>query len=145
MIDRHFTGTASRIGGVGLDVLARETLARHLRAYPEAETLLPVGGVYAWRRGGEHHQWNPESIAKLQHAVRHGGRQTYDEWAAEMNETSARRASLRGLIGFKFPENGGIAARRGRAGDARSSSASRPARCRSARCRARRTRRSRSP
>ena len=106
VIDRHFTGTASRIGGVGIDVLARETLARHLRAYPEAETLLPVGGVYAWRRGGEHHQWNPESIAKLQHAVRHGGRQSYDEWAAEMNEASARRASLRGLIGFKFPDAG---------------------------------------
>ena len=103
VIDRHFTGTASRIGGVGIDVLARETLARHLRAYPEAETLLPVGGVYAWRRGGEHHQWNPESIAKLQHAVRHGGRQAYDEWAAEMNEASARRASLRGLIGFRSP------------------------------------------
>ena len=106
VIDRHFTGTASRIGGIGIDVLARETLARHLRAYPEAETLLPVGGVYAWRRGGEHHQWNPESIAKLQHAVRHGGRQSYDEWAAEMNEASARRASLRGLIGFKFPDAG---------------------------------------
>ena len=108
VIDRHFTGTASRIGGVGIDVLARETLARHVRAYPEAETLLPVGGVYAWRRGGEHHQWNPESIAKLQHAVRHGGRQTYDEWAEEMNESSARRASLRGLLGFRFPENGGV-------------------------------------
>ena len=108
VIDRHFTGTASRIGGVGIDVLARETLARHLRAYPEAETLLPVGGVYAWRRGGEHHQWNPESIAKLQHAVRHGGRQSYDEWAAEMNDASARRASLRGLIGFRYPDDGGI-------------------------------------
>ena len=116
VIDRHFTGTASRIGGVGIDVLARETLARHLRAYPEAEGLLPVGGVYAWRRGGEHHQWNPESIAKLQHAVRHGGRQTYDEWAAEMNESSARRASLRGLIGFKFPEERNPARGR-RAGD----------------------------
>ena len=51
LVERHFTGTASRIGGIGIDVLARETLARHLRAYPEAGTLLPVGGVYAWRRG----------------------------------------------------------------------------------------------
>jgi glutamate synthase domain-containing protein 2/glutamate synthase domain-containing protein 1/glutamate synthase domain-containing protein 3 len=108
VIDRHFTGTASRIGGVGIDVLARETLARHLRAYPEAEELLPVGGVYAWRRNGEHHQWNPQAIAKLQHAVRHGGRPTYDEWAAEMNEANARRASLRGLIGLRFAEDGGI-------------------------------------
>ena len=143
VIDRHFTGTASRIGGVGIDVLARETLARHLRAYPEAETLLPVGGVYAWRRGGEHHQWNPESIAKLQHAVRHGGRQTYDEWAAEMNEASARRASLRGLIGFRSPTTAASTSTRS-SRRPRSSSASPPARCRWGRCRARRTRRSRS-
>jgi glutamate synthase domain-containing protein 2/glutamate synthase domain-containing protein 1/glutamate synthase domain-containing protein 3 len=101
LVERHFTGTASRIGGIGLDVLARETLQRHLRAYPDAETLLPAGGVYAWRRSGEHHQWNPSAVAKLQHAVRHGGRPTYDEWAREVNEDDARRASLRGLIGFK--------------------------------------------
>ena len=114
LVERHFTGTASRIGGIGLDVLARETLQRHLRAYPGAESLLPVGGVYAWRRDGEHHQWSPGAIAKLQHAVRHGGRQTYDEWAREINEDAARRASLRGLIGFK--QAGADPARRGRAG-----------------------------
>jgi glutamate synthase domain-containing protein 2/glutamate synthase domain-containing protein 1/glutamate synthase domain-containing protein 3 len=108
LVDRHFTGTASRIGGIGMDVLARETLMRHLRGYPEAEELLPVGGVYAWRRDGEHHQWSPTAIAKLQHAVRHGGRQDYAEWAAEMNESWSRRASLRGLLGFKFRDDGGI-------------------------------------
>ncbi|MCW3025126.1 MAG: gltB, partial [Solirubrobacterales bacterium] len=71
LIDRHFTGTASRIGGVGLDVLATEALERHGRAYPVAhDELLPVGGVYAWRRDGEHHMWNPETIALVQHAVR---------------------------------------------------------------------------
>ena len=71
LIDRHFTGTASRIGGIGLDVLAREALDRHARAWPGShEDLLPVGGVYAWRRDGEHHMWNPETIALLQHAVR---------------------------------------------------------------------------
>jgi glutamate synthase (NADPH/NADH) large chain/glutamate synthase (ferredoxin) len=59
LIERHFTGTASRIGGIGLDVLARETLDRHAARVPEAAELLPVGGVYAWRRDGEHHQWNP--------------------------------------------------------------------------------------
>ena len=64
LIDRHFAGTASRIGGIGLDVLARETLDRHARAYPRAsEDLLPVGGIYAWRRDGEKHMWNPETIA----------------------------------------------------------------------------------
>ncbi len=108
MVERHFTGTASRIGGIGLDVLARETLARHLRAYPDASELLPVGGIYAWRRDGEHHQWNPGAIAKLQHAVRHGGQEGYDEWAAEMNESSTRRASLRGLIGLRFADDGGV-------------------------------------
>src|SRR6202035_3169291 len=75
LIDAHFTGTASRIGGVGLEVLATEALERHGRAYPAAhDKLLPVGGVYAWRRDGEHHMWNPETIALLQHAVRETGR-----------------------------------------------------------------------
>ena len=71
LIDKHFTGTASRIGGVGVAALAREALERHARAYPMAQDpLLPVGGVYAWRRDGEHHIWNPETIALVQHAVR---------------------------------------------------------------------------
>ena len=71
LIDTHFTGTASRIGGIGVDALATEALERHARAYPAArDELLPVGGVYAWRRDGEHHQWNPETIALVQHAVR---------------------------------------------------------------------------
>jgi glutamate synthase domain-containing protein 2/glutamate synthase domain-containing protein 1/glutamate synthase domain-containing protein 3 len=108
VIDRHFTGTASRIGGIGLDVLARETLSRHLRAYPKAGELLPAGGIYAWRRDGEHHQWNPKAITRLQHAVRHSGRPGYDEWAAEMNEDSARRAALRGLLGLRFADDGGV-------------------------------------
>ncbi len=74
LVDRHFTGTASRIGGIGIATLAEETLARHARAYPGSpDELLPVVGIYAWRRDGEHHQWNPETIALLQHAVRHGG------------------------------------------------------------------------
>src|SRR3954471_22711476 len=72
LIKRHFTGTASRIGGIGAEVLAQEALDRHARAYPRelSGDLLPVGGVYAWRRDGEHHMWNPETIALLQHAVR---------------------------------------------------------------------------
>ena len=108
LVDEHFTGTASRIGGIGIDVIARETLHRHALAYPETATLLPVGGRYAWRRDGEAHQWSPATVAKLQHAVRHGGRQTYDEWAREVNEQATRRCSLRGLLGFKFDPDGGI-------------------------------------
>ncbi len=71
LIDQHFTGTASRIGGVGLDVLSTEAMERHFRAYPRTpRDLLPVGGVLQWRRDGELHVWNPDTIAKLQHAVR---------------------------------------------------------------------------
>src|SRR5215211_3832303 len=106
LIDRAFAGTASRIGGIEIDVLAAETLEKHSRAYPQPDTLLPVGGVYAWRREGEHHMWNPETIALLQHSVRHGGRPTYEEYARLVNEDAAARATLRGLLRFKeLPED----------------------------------------
>src|SRR5688500_14105065 len=106
LIDRAFVGTASRIGGIEIDVLAAETLEKHRRAYPRADALLPVGGVYAWRREGEHHMWNPETIALLQHAVRHGGRPTYEEYARLVNEDAGRRATLRGLLQFEeLPED----------------------------------------
>ncbi|HEX4838756.1 MAG TPA: glutamate synthase large subunit [Solirubrobacteraceae bacterium] len=121
LIDRHFTGTASRIGGVGLDVLAVEALERHARAYPAPhDDLLPVGGVYAWRRDGEHHMWNPETIALVQHAVRSANGnvgaalagdahasvevrdspafEKYREYAAAVNDDAARKATLRGLL-----------------------------------------------
>jgi glutamate synthase domain-containing protein 2/glutamate synthase domain-containing protein 1/glutamate synthase domain-containing protein 3 len=128
LIDHHFTGTASRIGGIGLDVLAIEALERHARAYPAAQDdLLPVGGVYAWRRDGEHHMWNPETIALVQHAVRSANGnvaaalegdsgahaevrdspafQKYREYAASVNEDAARKATLRGLLRIG-PERG---------------------------------------
>jgi glutamate synthase (NADPH) large chain len=184
LIDRYFTGTTSRIGGIGLDVLAREALVRHALAFPrrgadaipseeaartgraaaphidpvpapaeaplaadgsaadgaasvhltgheaddalheldiegssEAEaatapqspngaaaapaaTRLPVGGVHAWRRDGEHHQWNPETIATVQHAVRYGGTPAYEQFSRLANDESQRRATLRGLLQF---------------------------------------------
>ncbi len=72
VIDHHFTGTASRIGGVGLDEISTEAMERHFRAYPRTQReLLPVGGVMQWRRDGELHVWNPDTVAKLQHAVGH--------------------------------------------------------------------------
>ncbi|MDQ2894344.1 MAG: glutamate synthase large subunit [Actinomycetota bacterium] len=118
VIDRHFTGTASRIAGVGLGVLATEALERHFRAYPRTgRDLLPVGGVLQWRRDGELHIWNPDTIASLQHAVRaaataNGGQtvdqrdpqRTYDEFARQANEESTRRAALRGLMSFRYAE-----------------------------------------
>jgi glutamate synthase (NADPH/NADH) large chain/glutamate synthase (ferredoxin) len=102
LVEQHFTGTPSRIGGIGLAELAEGALVRHARAYPEsADALLPVAGLYAWRRDGEHHQWNPETIALLQHAVRGGGRPTYEQFAAAVNADSARRSTLRGLLRFR--------------------------------------------
>ncbi len=110
LVDLHFTGTASRIGGIGLDTLARMALSRHDRAYPGgADTPLPIVGLYAWRRDGEHHQWNPETIATLQHAVRAGGWESYESYAAEVNADATRRRTLRGLLRFRLPEQGGIA------------------------------------
>jgi glutamate synthase (NADPH/NADH) large chain/glutamate synthase (ferredoxin) len=105
LVERHFTGTPSRIGGIGLHDLAEGALVRHARAYPGThDELLPVVGLYAWRRGGEHHQWNPETIALLQHAVRGGGRPTYEQFAELVNADSARRSTLRGLLRFKDRE-----------------------------------------
>ncbi|MGA2321482.1 MAG: glutamate synthase large subunit [Solirubrobacteraceae bacterium] len=131
LVDTHFTGTASRIGGVGLEVLAAEALERHARAYPAPhDELLPVGGVYAWRRDGEHHMWNPETIALVQHAVRaangdvdaalKGDRRAheavrespafekYREYARRVNEDAARKATLRGLLEIGTGERGPI-------------------------------------
>jgi len=103
VIDRYFTGTASRLGGVGLTVLAQEALTRHARGYPEKAQPepLPVGGQYAWRRDGERHMWNPDTIALLQHSVRHGGAEAYAEYAREVNADAARRATLRGLLAIR--------------------------------------------
>ena len=102
LIDRHFTGTASRIGGVGLEVLAQEALDRHSRAYPfPREELLPVGGVYAWRRDGERHMWNPETISLMQHAVRNGNGDAAAKWkeySRMVDEEATRAGALRGLL-----------------------------------------------
>jgi glutamate synthase domain-containing protein 2/glutamate synthase domain-containing protein 3 len=102
LIDRHFTGTASRIGGVGLEQLAQEAIERHFRAYPRTDReVLPVGGVLQWRRHGELHVWNPDTIASLQHAVQGQNgdpRETYAEFARQANEEAVKHALLRGLM-----------------------------------------------
>ncbi len=102
LVETYFTGTASRIGGIGLRQLAEESLARHARAYPETpDALLPVIGLYAWRRDGEHHHWNPETISKLQHAVRSNSPESFEAYSAAANTDNARRATLRGLLRFR--------------------------------------------
>ncbi len=102
VVDRHFTGTPSRVGGVGLDVLEVEAVDRHARAYPAASSeLLPAGGIYAWRRDGEFHGWNPETIATLQHAARgEDGAEAYDRFATYVNHVAVPRSTLRGLLRF---------------------------------------------
>ncbi|MEA2483105.1 MAG: glutamate synthase large chain, partial [Thermoleophilaceae bacterium] len=106
-VEQYFTGTTSRIGGIGLDVLAIETLRRHRRAFPairEADRV-PVGGYHQWRRGGEHHMWSPDVVATLQHATRHGGANAYDEYSRMVNEEATRKATIRGLLDFNFADD----------------------------------------
>jgi len=105
LIDTHFTGTPSRIGGVGLEELSTEAMERHFRAYPRTDReLLPVGGVLQWRRDGELHIWSPDTVAKLQHAVgdgnggAHDPRETYREYARMINDDAVRKGLLRGLL-----------------------------------------------
>jgi glutamate synthase domain-containing protein 2/glutamate synthase domain-containing protein 1/glutamate synthase domain-containing protein 3 len=102
LIDKYFTGTASRIGGVSLEQLSTEAMERHFRAYPQTDReVLPVGGVLQWRRDGEIHVWNPDTVATLQHAVQgvNGDpRQTYAEYARQANDDAVRKSLLRGLM-----------------------------------------------
>ncbi len=104
VIDRYFTWTASRIEGVGLDVLAKECALRHHLAYevsPALDGELDAGGQYQWRRRGEHHMYNPESVAKLQHAVRSGNYKTFKEYSSLVNNESERLCTIRGLLKFR--------------------------------------------
>ena len=117
--------------------------ARASRSQPNLDGELDVGGQYQWRRRGEFHMYNPNTIAKLQHSVRSGNYRLFKDYTRLVDDHSRNLATLRGLLKFK-PERAAGADRRGRAGAARSSSASRPARCRSDRSARRRTRTSRS-
>jgi len=102
-IERYFTGTVSRIGGVGLEAIADETIKRHSDAYPErggAEAYLTSGGIYQWKRDGEFHLWRPESIAALQDAVRGNDYDSYEKFARLINDQSTNPTTLRGLLKF---------------------------------------------
>ena len=108
VIDEYFSWTSSRIGGIGIEVIAREVLMRHRAAFGErhAEQLsLEVGGQYQWRSGGETHLFNPESIHRLQKAVRTGSYSTYKSYAALINDQSKHLSTLRGLLEFKSSES----------------------------------------
>ena len=120
VIERFFTRTASRIGGIDLPVIAHETLLRHRRGFPpievQRESVLDTGGNYQWRLGGEHHQWNPTTVARLQHAVRVSEKspphnapdyfredvfKLFQSYSKAVDDESKQHSTIRGLLQFK--------------------------------------------
>ena len=104
LIDRCFTGTPSRVSGIGVPEVARETLMRHTMAQldqPTQRFALDPGGQYRFRHRGEFHQYNPETIALLQHAARTNDREKYKAFSAAVNDRNRTLATLRGLLKFK--------------------------------------------
>jgi glutamate synthase (NADPH/NADH) large chain len=110
VIDCCFAGTASRVQGVGFDVLAEESLRRHELGYPSREDnrspVLPNPGEFHWRPEGERHMWDPQAIADLQIAARTDSQDAYFRFAKHADEQATRSCALRGLLKFKEPSNG---------------------------------------
>ena len=107
LVDAYFSGTASRIEGVGLDVLAREAQLKHAYAFrplTDSETDLVVGGHYQYREGGEYHTLNPLTIAKLQQSVRQNNPATFQEYTDLLDERNRTLCTLRGLLKLKFAD-----------------------------------------
>ncbi|WP_322796114.1 glutamate synthase large subunit, partial [Tepidiforma sp.] len=103
-IDRYFTNTVSRIGGIGIHEVAMEVLAHHQRAFPERDgglRELAWGGQYQWRRDGEYHLFNPETVFRLQHSTRTGQFEIFREYTRLVDDQSRRMATLRGLFELK--------------------------------------------
>jgi glutamate synthase (ferredoxin) len=103
-IDKYFTWTPSRVEGIGIDTVAQEVLVRHQAAFPDRQvtaSVLDSGGNYQWREDGEHHQFNPLSIHKLQAAVRTNSYKLFKEFSTLIDDQSKHLATLRGLLGFK--------------------------------------------
>ncbi|MBN1681534.1 MAG: glutamate synthase large subunit, partial [Anaerolineae bacterium] len=100
LVDQYFTGTDSRIGGIGLHEIAQETLMQHHTAFVERPPLLESDGVYQYRKGGERHAWNPEVIYLLQWAVRTGSYEKYKEFAERVNQQNQHPHVIRGLLDF---------------------------------------------
>lgn len=107
VVDRYFAGTTSRIGGIGLEEIAKDILRRMdegCRPPASGALELEFGGQYHYRRDGEYHLWNPATVAKLQHAVMVNDQAAYDEFARLINEQSRKLGTLRGLFEFKETE-----------------------------------------
>ncbi|RAJ92169.1 glutamate synthase (NADPH/NADH) large chain [Larkinella arboricola] len=104
VVDRYFTGTISRIGGMGLEQIGREILVRHRQAFPEDNQLtnrLEVGGVYQWKQRGEAHIFNPDTIHLLQQATRKNDYQIYKRYTNLIDDQTRKALTLRGLMKFK--------------------------------------------
>ncbi|MCA1220336.1 glutamate synthase large subunit [Streptomyces sp. 8L] len=102
-VDKYFNGTATKIGGAGLDVVAQEVAARHAKGYPASgisasHRKLEIGGEYQWRREGEPHLFDPETVFRLQHATRSGRYDIFKKYTDRVNEQSERLMTLRGLF-----------------------------------------------
>jgi len=107
VVDRYFTWTTTQVQGIGIEAIAREALMRHRHAFPEIQAngrTLDEGGQFQWRKDGEHHLFNPQTIHKLQLAARTNDYEVYKEYAALINDQSARMATLRGLLELKHAD-----------------------------------------
>ena len=109
LVEEFFTGTTSRLGGVGLEELAVEVVRRHEVAYPRNPLLLahrelPGGGEYQWRREGEHHLFNPETVFKLQHATRNKRYEIFKQYTQAVDDQSRQLATLRGLFRLRHED-----------------------------------------
>jgi len=103
VVDKYFTGAVTRIGGLGLDEIARESLCKHRLGFGGSKYgphLLPEGGIYQWKRRGESHLFNPTTVHLLQHATRTNDYSIYKNYAKEINEQSEKHFTIRGLLDF---------------------------------------------
>jgi glutamate synthase (NADPH) large chain len=112
LVDRYFTGTTSKLGGIDIHTVAEEVGRRHRKAYPvdglpPAHRSLEVGGEYQWRREGEPHLFDPETVFRLQHSTRTGRYDIFKQYTRRVDDQSRRLMTLRGLFGFKDSSNGG--------------------------------------
>ncbi|PVG83648.1 glutamate synthase large subunit [Nocardioides gansuensis] len=106
VVDRYFTGTTSKLGGIELDTIAEEVARRHARAYPRggiapAHRELEIGGEYQWRREGEPHLFDPETVFRLQHSTRTGSYEIFKQYTSRVDSQSEQLMTLRGLFRFK--------------------------------------------
>ena len=128
-VDRYFDKTASRVGGVGLEEIARETLDHHRRAYASRDVgppLLLEGGQYQWRRDGEYHLFNPETVFRLQHATQAGRYDIFKKYTQLVDEQNERLCTLAGPLRVSSSTSASRSRSRRSSRSSRSSSGSPP-------------------